>query len=183
MADDDTTGTPGTGSQSSTGAAASDGDDSAKVIEDLRKRQSGADKARDVAIAERDELRRQYEALLSGNSGGQSDDKGGKSEAAIRAEVQREYEAKLAEATSKVQGEALNARFPAARAKYPEVTDAAKLAELEVLLAPEAPAPKPIGNNPAGAGNGEAKRIEDMSLKELRNAVDAGAQDLLNPRS
>lgn len=177
MADDDTT----TGSTDASGqspeGAAGNGADPQKVIEDLRKRQSGADKARDVAVAERDLLQRQLDALLSGKPGEQNQS-GEKSEAAIRAEVQREYEAKLAEGVKAAQAEALNARFPEARKRFPEVTDAAKLAELETLFgeAPAAP-PTPIGNNPAVAGQG--KNIEDMSLAELRASVDKQTETLL----
>lgn len=181
MADDDTTtGSSDEGSQSSEEAGTAAGDPQ-KVIDDLRKRQSGADKAKEVAIAERDALQRRLDALLTGKTGEQSES-GTKDEATIRAEVSREYEAKLAEAAKAAKAEALDAQFPVARKRYPEVTDAVKLAELETLFA-EAPAPpKPIGNNPAGTGTG-AKRIEDMSIAELRQSLDNEAAKVLNPQS
>lgn len=181
MADDDTTNGSADGGAQSPEGAGGEGTDPQKVIEDLRKRQSGADKAKEAAIAERDAYKARLDALLSGN-GGQSGEPP-KDAASIRAEVEREYEAKLAEARKAAQAEALDARFPAARKFAPEVYDAAKLAELEVLLTPASAAPKPIGNNPQGQQGSGGKRTEDMSVKELRSLADQQLAELLNPKS
>jgi hypothetical protein len=183
MADDDTTtGSTEEAAQSST-EAGSEAADPQKVIDDLRKRQSGADKARDTAIAERDELARRLEALTSGkaSTGNESTTK---DEAAIRAEVSKEFEQRLANERAADLAKVLDATFPVARKKFPGITDAAQLAELETVFGEDkTPAPpKPIGNNPASAGKG-AKNIEDMSVKELREQLDREAQGLLNPQS
>ena len=69
MADDDTNSASDDQTDQSPSGAGSEAPDPAKVIEDLRKRQAGADKAREAAIAERDALKAQYDALLSGKSG------------------------------------------------------------------------------------------------------------------
>lgn len=178
MADDDTTGSTTADGQSSTEAAAADAADPAKVIEDLRKRQSGADKAREAAIAERDELKARIDALLSGKAGKQDDEK--PDAASIRAQVEKEFEEKLATAQKAIEAASLDAKFPAARKRYPEVTDPAKLAELEVFFGETPAPPKPIGNNPAGSG--ATKSIDDMDLKELRASLDKQALSVLQNR-
>jgi hypothetical protein len=184
MADDDTTTATddGTG-QSSTGAADSNAADPAKVIEDLRKRQSGADKARDIAIAERDALKKEYDALIAGQRSSNQSADSQKTEAAIRAEVQAELERQYAEKTRTELAKVLDQTYPAARKKFPSLTDAAQLAELEAVFGEAPAAPKPIGNNPQGSAGQGAKRIEDMSTKELRDAADKQLADLLKPQS
>jgi hypothetical protein len=175
MADDDTTTGSSDGDGQSSEEAAGTAPDPQKVIEDLRKRQSGADRAKAEALAERDALQRRLDALLSGKSGEQSADSP-KDEAAIRAEVAKEYEERLAKAQQAAKAEALDARFPEARKRFPEITDAAKLAELETMFG-EAPPPKPIGNNPPKDGGGK-KNIEDMTVAELRASLDEQAASL-----
>lgn len=172
---------PNAGSTDGTGqspeGAADNAADPAKVIEDLRKRQSGADKARDAAIEERNALKARLDSLLSGKSGGQGED-GKKDEATIRAEVQREYDEKLAKAQSAIEAATLDAKFPVARKRFPEVTDTAKLAELETVFGDVTPdPPKPIGNNPPKDAGG-SKNIDDMSVAELRASLDKQAGDL-----
>jgi hypothetical protein len=178
MADDDTTtASDGADDQSSEEAVESAADPQ-KVIEDLRKRQSGADKARDTAIAERNALKAQLDSLLSGKSG-QQDQKGEKSEAEIRAEVAREYEQRLAEERAQDLAKVLDAQFPTARKKFPNITDAAQLAELEAVFGDTTPVPpKPVGNNPPKSAGG-SKSIDDMSVAELRKHLDEEAQKVL----
>lgn len=168
MADDDvkTDSTEGT-DQSPEGAGGSEADPQ-KVIEDLRKRQSGADKAREVAIAQRDELQARLDAALSGK--GKADDGQSRDEAAIRAEVSKEFEQKLASERAADLAKVLDAQFPAARKRFPGVTDPAQLVELEEFFGEPKAAPKPIGNNPQGSGS--AKSIDDMSIKELKASLD-----------
>lgn len=139
-----------------------EGDPGAKAIEDARKRQSGAEKAR----AEAERLRDEALAELAAFKGKPPKDDGsaGPDTAAIKRELEAQYEKKLADATAKVTGEALNARFPAARAKFPGITDTVQLAELEVIYGDSE---KPIGNN-AARGNAGTKSIDDMSVAELR---------------
>lgn len=172
MADDDTTtGSTDESTQSSTEAGDSAADPQ-KVIEDLRRRQSGADKAKETAIAERDALQARLDALTNGKPPKEGTGDQPVDAEAIRKQVEKEYEQKLAAVK-------LDAQYPEARKRFPEVTDATKLAELEGIFsdAPSAP-PKPIGNNPPAASN-KGKNIEDMSVKELRAALDAEAAGLL----
>jgi hypothetical protein len=172
MADDDKAPAPADATDQSPEGAASAAPDPEKVIADLTKRQSGADKARDIAIAERDEARRQYEALLAGKSSVQDPNKP-KDEATIRAEVAREYDERLARERATDLAKVLDTQFPVARKKFPGLTDAAQLAELEEVFGDRAPAPPtPIGNNPPKDAGG-SKNIDDMSVAELRASLDA----------
>lgn len=165
---DDTSGSEQESSQSSTEAAGADEQDPNKVIEDLRKRQSGADKARDAAIAERDRLAAELRALQAGEKPAQPKDKDGNVDIeAVKRELRAEYEQNLAKEKAATEAKFLDAQFPEARKRFPEVTDPAKLVELENYYGE---APKPVGNNaPRSAG---AKSIDDMSIKELRDSLD-----------
>lgn len=143
--------------------------DTDKVIEDLRKRQSGADRAREVAIAERDALAAQLEALRSGKAAKDGD---GSAPAvdieAVKRELRQEFEAELAKGVAAERAKALDAQFPAARTRFPEIVDAAKLAELEAMFGD---APKPIGNNQQRST--APRSLTDMSVKELRESLDS----------
>jgi hypothetical protein len=177
MADDDKTTAPATATDQSPEGAAPEAPDPEKVIADLTKRQSGADKARDIAIAERDLLKSQYEALLAGKSSAQ-DPNATKDEATIRAEVAREYDERLARERATDLAKVLDAQFPVARKKFPGITDAAQLAELETVFGDRAPAPPtPIGNNPPKDAGG-SKNIDDMTVAELRAELDKQASGL-----
>jgi len=156
--------------QSPTGAGEGDAPDELTI---LRKRQAGADKARDVAIAERDRLAAELEALRARPVGKPSDPDAFDAEA-FKRELQADFDSKLAEGTKAAQAKVLDAQFPEARKRYPEVTDSAKLAELESFFSD---APTPIGNN--AAKDSQSKRIEDMSTKELVNEVNRQAAGLL----
>lgn len=179
IADDDTTLAPTDGGTPSPEGAGADDKDPQKVIEDLRKRQSGADKARDIAIAERDALQARLDAA-TGNKPAAPENQPTDA-AAIRAQLEKEFDAKLADQKTAMQAEALDARFPVARKRFPGVTDAAQLAELEEFYGEPPAAPKPIGNNPQGGG--AAKSLESMSIKELRAELDKQAAGLLGAKS
>lgn len=142
-------------------------DPTAKAIEDARKRQAGAEKARQEAIRERDELKARLDALEASKSKPATKPaEGDDAEARIRA-AEQAAEERVKAAEAKATADILNAKFPAARAKFPEITDTAKLAELEVMFG-ESDAPVPVGNSPQRPA--APKRYEDMSLAELREA-------------
>ena len=124
-----------------------------------RKRQSGIEAARLEAIRERDEWKQRAEAALSGKK--PKDDDGFDPE-----EFKKSV---MAEAAKAIEAAQLDAKFPKAREQYPEVTDRAKLAQLETLLGDDGvpETPKPIGNSPAKGASG-AKSIDDMSIDELK---------------
>ncbi len=138
-------------------------DQTDKAIEDARKRQAGAEKARQEAIRERDEAKAAYEALRTGK----------KSEPKADEFDQEAFKRDVQESANKaIEAARLDAKYPTARGRFPEVTDTAKLAELESLFTDNATpeTPKPVGNNPARAATG-AKNIEDMSSAELQQHI------------
>lgn len=141
-------------------------DPSAKAIKDAQKRQAGAERARQEAIRERDELKARLDALEAAKPPSKKAEEGDDVEARIRA-AEQAAEERVKAAEAKATADILNSKFPAARAKFPEITDTAKLAELEVMFGEASEPPTPVGNNvqrPSGA----TKRYEDMTLAELR---------------
>ena len=150
MADDDATITtpetpPGMGSQA--GSPDTEASDESESVASYRRRQAGAEAARQEAVRraeaaerERDDLRRQVAERANA----------GKSESDVMAERLAAAERRAEEAEQRANERVLNARFPAARGKFPEVIDEVKLAELEALLAEDdggAAPPTPRGNN------------------------------------
>jgi hypothetical protein len=144
-------------------------DPTAKVIEDYRKRQAGAEKARQEAERIKDQALRELEELKSSRKT-TKEPADGQGLEELKRELQADYDRKLAEQVAKAQGDALDARFPLARAKFPEVTDTVKLAELEAFYG-EPETPKPIGNNPPKGTQTGDKPIEDMTSAELQAAI------------
>lgn len=142
----------------------SDEDPTNKAIEDARKRQAGAEKARQEAIRERDEAKAALEALRTGKA-----PKAGEAPEFDPEAFKREVQA---EANKAIEAARLDAKFPLARGRFPEVTDTAKLAELESLFSDNATpeTPKPVGNNPPKAPAG-AKNYEDMTSAELQAEI------------
>ncbi len=140
-------------------------DPGAKAIDDARKRQAGAEKARQEAIRERDELKARLDALEAAKPPSRKADENDDAEGRIRAAEQAADE-RVRRAEAKATADILNSKFPAARAKFPEITDTAKLAELEVMFGETSELPTPIGNSPTRPA--APKRYEDMSLAELR---------------
>ena len=142
-------------------------DPTAKVIEDYRKRQAGAEKARQeaerrekAALAELEELRSSKTKAPDATPDLDT----------LKRELQADFDRKLAEQVAKAQGDALDARFPVARARFPEVTDTVKLAELEGFFG-EPETPRPVGNNPPAATQTGTKNIEDMTSAEIQAAI------------
>jgi len=146
-------------------------DPTAKIIEDYRKRQSGAEKAR----LEAERVAAAYKAELDRLNAGKPAAKptGDDAEAQFAAQLEA-IKQENAKALEKMQGEFLSARFPAARAKFPEITDTVKLAELEAMFGEAPAAPAPVGNNPQRAQAPAAKRPEDMSIAELEQYIKTG---------
>lgn len=137
-------------------------------LELARRRQAGAEKARQEAEKQRDEAVRLAESLKAGIPADQQpvDMKALLKQA--KDELKAEFEAEYSKKAETLTAQALDARFPAARAKFPSVTDAVQLAELEAVFGEAADPPTPVGNNQArGAGTG-AKNPEDMTSAELQ---------------
>jgi len=153
--------------QSSTEAAADGADGGQDELTLAKRRQAGADKARDAAIAERDDLARQL-AEARATKPAAKDEKGDAVDVeAVKRELRAEFEAELANKTKAQEAKFLDAQFPEARKRFPEVTDPVKLTELETVFGEN---PTPVGNN--SQRKTENKSIDDMSIAELRASLD-----------
>lgn len=156
-------------SQSPEGAAAAGTESGADELTLARRRQAGADAARDRAIAERDALAAELAAERAAKAAKKPEDPATVDIEAVKRELRAEFEAELANKTKAQEAKFLDAQFPEARKRYPEVTDPVKLTELETLFGEPA---KPVGNNQSRQSGG-TKSIDDMSIAELRASLDS----------
>lgn len=156
-----------TGDAGTAGDAGAAGSSTTSELELARRRQAGAERARQEAERALKEANDRIAALSAGKPADQLpvDMKAILKQA--KDELKAEFEAEYSKKTAEAEGRALDARFPLARAKFPEVTDTVKLAELEVLFGEPAETPKPVGNNQQRTTTGQ-KNIEDMTVAELR---------------
>lgn len=160
----------------SANAAAEGAQNQPDELELAKRRQAGADKARDTAIAERNALQARLDELTTAKpTDKKSDGDGTVDVEALKRELQADFDKRLAETVAAERGKALDAQFPEARKRFPEVTDAAKLVELETLFGET---PKPVGNN-AARTTGQ-KNIDDMSIAELRKSLDSQLAGVLD---
>lgn len=153
--------------QSSTEAAGDGADGGQDELTLAKRRQAGADKARDAAIAERDEARRLLAEARAPKAPTKDDKDSAIDIEAVKRELRAEFDKELADKTSAQEAKFLDAQFPEARKRFPEIVDPVKLTELETVFGE---APKPVGNNQQRTT--EAKNIDDMSIAELRASLD-----------
>lgn len=118
-----------------------------KQIDDYRKRQAGAEAARQGAEKKLAEQTKELEAYRAASRS--ADDAKLATEAGLQeriAQLTKERD----EAATKAEARILDAKFPNARAELPEVTDEVRLAKFEAMLAEpaETPAPTTLGANP-----------------------------------
>jgi hypothetical protein len=156
-----------TDDQSSTEAAASAGATEGDELETLRKRQSGADKARDIAIRERDEALALIESLRSGKPA-KAGEKGDIDIDALKQELRKEFSEQTASAVKAERMKGLARVYPNATKRFPNLDDEAQLAELEEVFGDK---PKPVGNN--AARSSAPKKDEDMTAAELAASIKA----------
>ena len=158
-------GSASTDDQSPKGAADSGSGDGADELETLRKRQSGADKAREIAVRERDEALAKLAALQTGKPA----DKGEKGDIdveALKQELRGEFTKQTAEAVKAERLKGLARVYPNATKRFPNLDDEVQLAELEEVFGDR---PKPVGNN-AQRGTTQ-KSDEDMTAAELAASI------------
>jgi hypothetical protein len=142
-----TTSAEGEGSQSGTpDQKPTEGQDPIALA---RKRQAGAEAARQEAEKQRDAALKELEKFQSAQRS--EADKELADMAKLRERLDQ-AEKRAAEAELKAEARVLDARFPKARAELPEVTDEVRLAKFEAILADDASAdekdpPKPQNPN------------------------------------
>lgn len=162
------TGLEVTDDQSPTGAAVADAKTGDDELESLRKRQSGADKARDIAIAERDAALARLAALEAGKPAKGGSDGDSIDVEALKQELRKEFSAQTAEAVAAERLKGLQRLYPNATKRFPSLADEAQLAELEEVFGDK---PKPVGNN--SARDTKPKSDEDMTAAELKASINA----------
>lgn len=161
-------GSAATDDQSPKGAADSGSGDGSDELETLRKRQSGADKAREIAVRERDEDLARIAAMEAGKPAAKSGEKGDIDVEALKQELRKEFNASTAEAVKAERLKGLARVYPNAAKRFPNLDDEVQLAELEEVFGDK---PKPVGNN---AQRGTApKSDEDMTAAELAASIKA----------
>ena len=153
--------TQGDESQSAEGTAGSpeqSGTDAAAQIASYRKRQAGAEAARQTAESKLAEAQKQLEVYETANRSASDQDLA--NVAKLQERVQA-AETRASEAEAKAEQRILDAKYPNARKELPEVIDEIRLAKFEALLADgEDFVPEPQRHNEsrtAGAGSGTAK--------------------------
>lgn len=157
----------------STGPAApssdTEGTTAAEQIASYKKRQAGAEAARQAAERKYTEAEKELAAFRAQS---QTDAQKDLSELARLQEQLKAAEQRASEAEAKAAARILDAKYPNARAELPEVTDEVRLAKFEAMLKDDEPAestgPKPQGANPKRDAGPATKAIEDMTVEELR---------------
>lgn len=165
---DDTTTTPeGEGSATTPDSTVSNADDQ---IASYRRRQAGAEAARQVAEAKAKELETE---LAKYRSAAQTESEKDLSELAATKARLEAAERTAAEAEKKAEARILDARFPNARKELPEVTDEVRLAKFEALLAEEEDAsPTPLRHNETRSGTKGAAKAE-RTAADIRAELEA----------
>jgi len=169
MAELDATDTTGTSPETEGTEASPETKDTdyAALVASARKRQAGAEAARQAAEAKYAAAEKELLAFRAKN---QTDAQKDLSELARLQEQLKSAEARAAEAEAKAEAKILDARFPNARKELPEITDEVRLAKYEAMLAdpgdPEPPTPRGV-NGPRTPGGSEAKppTADDMVAK------------------
>lgn len=170
-----TTSAEATGSETTPAQAPTEGEDPIALA---RKRQAGAEAARQKAQEEAAELRKRLETYEAANRTAAEKD------LADNAKLQERLaaaERRAEEADAKAQARILDALYPKARAKFPEITDEVRLAELQVLYsdpvteAKTPPTPQnPNESNRVASGDATASKPNDKSFDDMVAEMKAG---------
>lgn len=143
MTDDATQTDESQTSEGTEGSPEANGTDAAAQIASARKRQAGAEAARQAAEAKAaDALKR----LADYETANRSAEDNATADVATLREQLRVAEENSAKADARVEAARLDAKYPNARKELPEVADEVRLAKFEAMLAEDEP-PTPRVNN------------------------------------
>lgn len=171
MAENDSTQTDetleGEGSEGTPDQTASNGTDEVALA---RRRQAGAEAARQAAEARAAEAQRRLDEVLGAQRSAEE------AQIADAAGWKAKFEAEKAradEAEAKANLRILDAKFPLARTKFGEITDEVKLAELEVLLKVDeveaaAKPPTPLKHNEKTTTTGASGAKKEPTADEVK---------------
>jgi multidrug efflux pump subunit AcrA (membrane-fusion protein) len=166
MADIDATDTTGTSPETEGTEASPESKDTdyAALVASARKRQAGAEAARQAAETK---YAAAEQELLAYRAKNQTDAQKDLSELARLQEQLKSAEARASEAEAKAEARILDARFPNARKELPEITDEVRLAKYEAMLAdpgdPEPPTPRGV-NGPRTGQKEPAKELTSADI-------------------
>jgi len=139
------------------------GSDPAAEIASARKRQAGAEAARQAAVARATELEAKLAKYETANQTAAEKDMTDLARQTARAEA---AEKKAAEAEEKATARILDARFPNARKELPELTDEVRLAKFEAMLADGGEVPTPMQHSESKSSSAAAPK--ERSLAEVK---------------
>jgi hypothetical protein len=147
------------------------GSETATEIASYKKRQAGADAARQIAEDKAAALEKELAGYRTAAQTAAEKELG--ELAAERA--RREASDKRAdEAEAKANAKILEFRFPKARAKFPEITDEARLAEVEVLLSDgDFEPPTPTAHNESRSTTTKGTPAKPETAAEIRARLEA----------
>lgn len=137
-------------------------------VELARRRQAGAEKAREVAEAKARELAAK---LAKYEQAAQTDAEKDLSEQARLTERLAAAEKRAQEAEAKAEARILDIRYPNARAKLPEVTDEVRLAEFEAILAEDPDPGTPERHNESRTSTTATRTAKEQTAAEARDAL------------
>jgi hypothetical protein len=134
-----------------------------------RKRQAGAEAARQIAEKKLADQQKELDAFRVLN---QTQAEAELSELAREKALREAAEKRAADATTAAEAKVLDKLYPKARAEYPEVVDEAKLAKLEALLddGEESPTPRGVNGAKGQASTGAAK---EPTIKDIEAQIKA----------
>jgi multidrug efflux pump subunit AcrA (membrane-fusion protein) len=146
------------------GSPEQQGTDYAALVASARKRQAGAEAARQAAESK---LADAMKELGTYKTQAQSASEKELSELATLKAHLEQAELRAREAEAKAEARILDARFPNARKELPEITDEVKLAKFEAMLAdpgePEPPTPRGV-NGPRSGQASPAKEVTSADI-------------------
>lgn len=158
-------GSPDTGTPDQTGSQTPD------ELALARKRQAGAEAARQQAIKERDAALAELETFRAKDRSQSDKDLADNAKLKERLEFEQR---RADEAEARAEGRILDIKYPNARTKLPELTDEVRLAEFEALLAETDDAVKtppppqnPNANNPTSTGANTGTKPKAESSEDI----------------
>jgi len=137
-----------------------EGTDAAAQIASYRKRQAGAEAARKVEKDRADALAKELEAFKAANRSASDKEA---ADVATLTEKLRAAEERANSADQRVAAAILDAKYPNARKELPEVTDEARLAKFEAILADDVEPVTP--RRPNGPQNGAGTSTEETKAE------------------
>jgi chromosome segregation ATPase len=156
----------------SSGTDDDQGTDWEALVASARKRQAGAEAARQAAEAKARELETR---LADYEKSHQSQAEKELSDLAATQARLEDAERRAAEAEAKAEARVLDAKYPNARLELPEVTDEVRLAKFEAMLADGTDAvPTPLRHNESRSGSqGAGVKPKEKTAAELAAELEA----------